>query len=565
MGHVSATPAPAEKASSWVPAPPGKASAKVFKSVSSHSHAMPAARLLPTLVVLVLLVLAGCVVPATPGAVPEETPRARPLASSADASEPGFGARTGGDALTVDVPVPVILVGFPAGFTDRLAPHLDARPVAHAVVDSGVTLPEQRPDRRLPHPLVPTPRYDVRPLSGEATATFFQRLQAEATVAPGLYDAVQAERILADVLADEGLAPPPEAPSLVLLHSAPFLPSHAYRQTYPAGALDEVRFFGEREPFLVMDVSARRDPWVVQGAPYEIPLNLDGRSAPATVALLLRDLVEFRLLQGPVFDVPTERCHGVTVLGLSRPTSSGNVPSFVSAFGRLDKEGVRNAFVNLTRGHEVHVDLRLLLLPVDDPALHAVAATRQMETIRWWITTHWEDYWVPHEGCEAYVSVLIDGDLVDPTGGLATYHVEHDRRISLSLASDWDRLCEVYRYCVDPNPGRWEYPNLLVTHETGHLFGQGHPHDVTLADGTYVEKWAFSSGYTAMSYQPGDALWDFGAIDRNNWARNRVASLYVDAGGDAIPDEEVAPVLAAMAVQDWDEAARLLEEFKSRA
>lgn len=471
-------------------------------------------------------------------------------------------ARVREGVLEVEVPVPVVLVGFGQATAARLVKELDAEAVRHAILSSGQSFPPiMGPDFRVhAFPLQPVPRYDVRVLPEPAAESFFARLASEGTLAGGVYDGDVAERLLAETQAREGLAPRAEAPTLVLLHAGARLASpHSYRVSYEAGALEGARSFGEREPLLAVDLSAAPDPWVGEERPYEKTMkDRGGAEVSKTLAILVRGATEHRLLQAPLYPVAAEGCHGITVLGVTRAGSLGPAPLLPRAFDAIDPDALRASFAHLAGGETVHVDLKLLRLPVDDPALHAVASTGNLDAIRWYVTERWDDYWVPHQGCEAYLSVLVEGTLADGSMGIAHWDVDEDRRISFTVVGDQARLCEMELGCTDHSPDAFALPMYLVAHETGHLFGQRHPHDVTLHDGKGHLAPAFSSVRSVMSYQVADLTWSFGAVDANNWARNRVATLWQQAGADALDEDALEPVLDALARQDWRQAANLL-------
>lgn len=476
---------------------------------------------------------------------------------------PSYAAGVKDGLLEVEVPVPVVLVGFGANATEALRKELDARPVRHALLSSEANFPPLGAARYgFPSfPLAPVPRYEVHALPDAAAASFFGRLAAEGELEKGLYDADLAERLLVDVLTREGLAPRAEAPTLVLLHAGQRLPEpHSYRVAYEAGVVGGARAFGEREPLLAFDLSAAPDAWVGQDAPYEKPMKDPAAAGvPKTLALLARHATEHRLLQAPLYPVSPQGCHGITILGVTRAGSLGPAPILPRAFDAIDASALKASFETLAGGEAVHVDLKLLRLPVDDPALHAVASTGNLDALRWYVTERWDDYWVAHEGCEAYLSVLIEGSVADGNMGIAQWDVDEDRRISFSIVDDEARICEMEAVdCGGASPGVFALPMYLVAHETGHLFGQRHPHDVTFHDGDGQRAPAFSSVHSVMSYQSADRTWSFGAIDANNWARNRVATLFQQADGASLDDAALKPVLDALSRQDWRAAAAAL-------
>lgn len=503
------------------------------------------------------------------------------LVASAGSS---FDAQVVNGNVEVEVPVPVVLLGYPAGFNDTLVPLLDAQPVVHSQMSFPSSHPVngRPPGFPIPFRLRPVPAYEVTQLPDATAASFFADLAAQGDLGGGLYDAPVAESLLADALAAANLTPRAEAPTLVLLHAGTRLPTpHAYRQTYVGGPLEPVRMFGETEPLVAFDTSAASIAFAA-GRPYDVPLDPAASGTPAIVATLVRDATEYRLLHSPVYPISTKPCHAVTVVGVTRLGSLTMEP----AWSRLNVTALRAAFEDLVNG-TVHVDLKLVKTPADDPVLYALASgeaqgglpinvpfpnqlprgvnVNSREHVRWWVSEHWTDYWVPHAGCEAYVSVLIDGTTYDGTSGVALMDVTADRRISLSdirgpgPCVDSEKIGSRETLpCPNEAPVTDTVIMRLVAHETGHLLGLNHPHTVYTTAGTVREYKSFSSGHTAMSYQSRGLVYDFGAIDPNNWARNRVETAFERAGGAAADPVALAAALDAMSRQDWQAAYDVL-------
>lgn len=493
-----------------------------------------------------------------------------------------YDAAVVGGNLEVEVPVPVVLLGYPPGFNDSLVPLLDDQPIVHAQMSFPGSHPVngRPPGFPIPFRLRPIPVYNVTQLPDATAADFFADLEAQGNLTGGVYDAAVAEDLLLDVLTAANLAPRASAPTLVLLHAGARLPTpHAYRQTYVGGPLEPVRMFGENEPIVAFDTSARSIP-LAGGRPYDVPLDPAAAGTPAIVATLVRDATEYRLLHSPVYPVSTKPCHAVTVVGVTRLGSVTLAP----AWSRLDVANLTAAFEELVNG-TVHVDLKLVKTPADDPVLYALASgdvfvrtpgqwqgdvprsveVNARENVRWWISERWQDYWVPHAGCEAYVSVLIDGTTYEGTGGVALMDVTADRRISLSEVRGGGPCVSVPKVGQQESPLECptEVPTdtaimRLVAHETGHLLGLNHPQSIYTTAGTLQEYRSFSSGHTAMSYQSRGLVYDFGAIDPNNWARNRVETAFEEAGGAGADPTALADALDAMERQDWQEAYEIL-------
>ena len=482
------------------------------------------------------------------------------LAGPVGGTSHAYTAQVVDGVLEVEVPVPVVLVGFPAGFAANLTPLLDESAVRHGHVDHDPRYGEGHPP--LPHRLAPIPRHQVHALPAATAAGFFANLSSTGLVSTGLYDAAAAEALLAGELANASLAPRAAAPTLVLLHAGGALPTpYAYRQPYAYAPLDGVRAFGERGPMVIVDTSAAGP--ATGGKPYEQPLDPNATGAPALVASLVRDAVEFRLLQGPIAPVPTHRCHAVTVVGAWRTLPAGALGPH--AWERLDAARLRSRLADLAGGETVHVDV--VPLPAGDPLLSVMAKAwlmgeeplhpnlrgtdpdQVMDDVAALATTVdllWPRYWVPRVGCEGYVLVMADGAATEGVTGRAYWFQESGHRVAVVIGG---------------LAGLPQALNVTALHEVGHNFGLPHPVNVITPSGGGGGIAAFGTGHTLMSVALQGRHDTFGAIDPNNWARNRVAALFGEVGQDADP-AELAPVLAALSVQDWRTAADRLEELR---
>lgn len=512
----------------------------------------------PGLAALLALVLAsGCL----------SSDPASPPPPAAVEAEPTPVERLGDGRYAVEVPTPVVLIGWPAAEVEELRAALVPETVEHASIT--YTLVDVPPDSDdpdpspllgggdppTPAPVVPTAVYRVVADPALDRAFLANLTRAEG----GFLDGSAAEAWLAAHLPRFGVAVDPNRTVLVL----PALEgSHAWRYDGNLGHLDGVRAFGERHPILGLDLTARADPYVTGGTAYRQavePSSLAERAATA-----IRDATHHRLLQGPIYPQTVLPCHGVTLLLAVRATALTDVlPGFTPASAAVAEERLARHFANLT-GMPVHVDLRVLRLPVDDPVLDALSRDRvELSAIRLWLEQNWDRYWVEHPGCEPYVSFALYGDLTDAEAlfaGIAMHDVGDGRRISYSIVGELTRL-NAEGPTAAPQPGRDpnEWFNRLFSHETGHLFGQRHPHDITKV-GSGGSNNAFSSVWTTMSYQVRGVVDDFGAVDHANFARNRagyVLQAAVAQGLDGTPQYQEA--LEHMAHLRWEAAAGALQ------
>lgn len=525
-------------------------------------------------VVLLITVLAGCLNAGDtePSASQDGDPAAQLLDDG---------------AVAVDVDVQVVLIGFDEGVADEVDERLNDEKITHVALTSGkIGLPDD-PETYgtvIPPSVVPTARFVVHEAGPDVVDAYRHALDASVTDAGQTYDANAIEDWFADTLPVLGVPVDPGAPALVLVHGDPDgdWGSHAFRYKYANGWLEPVRVFGERHPVLVLDISAREDPWVhdtteswdLETRAHDEPLGPGGESTVAAVVEATREAANYRLLQGPTFPVSTAPCHAVTLVVGVRSTSASEIaPGTPRAADLVDAERLRATLVNATRG-DVRVDAVLLDLPLDDPGLDAVSRSNSHtlllmgglhmeghgDVYREWMDANWERYWVEHAGCEAYVSFILFGDAADSrtSTGYAYYDVNADRRVSFSQITDLHRFED-----RDASRGAYDYANMLLSHETGHLLGLAHPH-------AYLEpyddpEWlwypqfslTFSSTWSTMGYQTLERTIDFGVADQTNFARNRAGHAVQQAVHAGHADaSEVAEALRLMGGTDWEGAWR---------
>lgn len=479
--------------------------------------------------------------------------------------------------VQVDVPVNVVLIGYDDGVADQLADRLDREKVVHSALNYYRTFPPNSSEPKTPLsastaklPMRPVADYRIHDAS-ELTDDL-HAVMADATVNETAYDARAVEDWLAEALPGVGVEMDADTPTVVYLHAGE-PGDHGWRYRYANGWLGPVRVFGEAEPFVAMDLSAREDPWVTsQQAPkdYDRPLPANGSETVDALHQATVDLTHFRLLQGAIYPITTKSCHAVTLILAVRTTAATeHLPDYRRAKEMLAPDRLESGWENATGRDNVHVDVETLQLPQDDPALSAMSrgSLATLDTFRWWLDANWEDYWVEHEGCEPYVSFLVFGDVAEPlTFGIATYDADKSHRISFSAAGERARLRDMYQgpgedriNTRDRSRDSYDWVNLLYAHETGHLLGQRHPQDITTPDGGRYT-WSFNSVHSAMSYQTGDRTVDFGAIDHANYARNRAGFLLQEARSEGLSDAPAfETALDHLRDHEWDAAEDALE------
>lgn len=526
------------------------------------------ARFLTPVVTFCMLAACGTSVPPAEQQVARSSSQAEGAASWVDGR------------LEVSVPTPVVLLGFPAADALKLGAALTPHVVDHSSMDLAQLLmpdleevQEDGPVNSAPIvggdqvvlPILPQAVYAVQAAPSAMEAEFGQALESARLDGEG-YDANTIEDWLAAALPRFGFPLNPNAPSIVVVHLGRWgaTGNHWWRIQGVTGLLDQVRVFGERHPLLVLDASAQADPWNATDEDFASPVET---SATETIAGFVREATEYRLLQGSIYPVAQAPCHAVTGIVGIRPTSLSESGLFMRPVEQaLVQERVKQAFDHLT-GTDVFFDLKVLELPLDDPQLDAITRGEfpLMEVLRGYLTVMWEQYHVDHPGCEEYLSVVVQNDAASVPGGgilgIGTYDDSPGKRISMSWVHEafrllWDpespiadaplgcQACDGKEYL-----NWWEY---LLSHETGHLFGQRHPHDITSSSSDSGSSDAFSSIWSSMSYQQDGRMIDFGAVDHNNWMRNRAAfalGAAADAGRVGTPEWERA--MAAAGSLDW--------------
>lgn len=493
--------------------------------------------------------------------------------------------------LEVDVPVPLITFGLTAEQTAALAQELSPYQVNHTTGDfnqiismdteepqeQGVTALQPLGGETFPNPVLPTAVYDVQAAPTKLVEEF-QAALAAAKLDGAIYDANAMEDFLAEALPRHGFTINANAPSLVVVHLEAFgVTGHGWKVQGDRGFMQPVRLFGARQPLLVLDPSAISDPYAGTAEDYMNPVSADN---DAVIARYVREATEYRVLQGPIYPVAQAPCHAVTAIVGVKAASLSQLPvgvlrPFEEAFR---PEVIKASFDHLT-GTDVFFDVKILSLPVDDPALDAISRLEfpGVEVMRGYFTAMWESYHVDHPGCEEYLSALFIGDAAGVPGagvlGIGTYDDNPGKRISMSWVHD------VFRFLLDPeSPGCavgsmvfrpdycerkdylnwWEY---LLSHETGHIMGQRHPHDISSNSSSSGSSNAFSSVWSSMSYQQDGRMIDFGVHDQTNWQRNRAGfalKIASEAGREGTPEWNAA--MDAARQLDWQGVWEALQE-----
>ena len=500
----------------------------------------------------------------------------------------------------IDQPVDVFVLGFEPGTAALLQAQLSPEEVAGAASDSVTNFPPSAEGTLgapvVPLPAVPRAIYRVHEVPTETAAAFFAHVNAK-KLDGGSLGANAAEEFLAANLLPAGATWDANRPSFAILHGQANLDEgHAWRYEYPSGWLEPVRAFGERYPLLVYDVSARPDPYVTENRlspegvffrtvfgdnpvkPYNFPLAAGGEETVGHVAELVRDATHYRLLQPALFPVSTKACHHVTlVFGIHSTSLTEAADLGRQARSLVDVDGVRSSFMNLT-GDDVTVDLKVLMLPEDDPALDALmrsagngvfVAFPFMDATRAYLDQNWEKYVTKAPGCEEYLQVMLFGDLATKSdfGGVGTYDVKADRRISFSIwpelgriRSTWEGPAKDVVNTNEPSQDIWNLLNVLFAHEVGHTMGMHHPQHKTDLDGTSPQLDTFQSVWSVMSYETDWRVHDFGDLDTANWQRNRAGyTIQAAQRADKTQAAEFALALDALRAYDWAGAHAALE------
>lgn len=492
---------------------------------------------LPLLALLGVL-LAGCQSSVTPDSV-----TTRSTVASVPAIEDG--------TVHMALPVPVFLLGYDNDLADALKSQL--APLTQSTA-SGLELdvrfevysPDAVWQARF-DAFLATARHD-----GHADLTGFDGPILDGNAIEDYLDANLAEIA----------AVPDGLNRLVILN--PHLQGHAYHYASNVGWREPVRTFGERTPLLIWDPQAEADPWVGSSQSHHAPMDV---ATADGLADWVRRAVAIRALHGQVRAPATEACHAVTVVLAVRDTAlTPTILGLQSWEEVLDVQRLENGFEALVND-EVHVDLVVRHLPMDDPVLELVTRENNARVATaTYLDLNFSAFHVPHEECAEYLSLVVFGDLLDQrtsSNGNAQTSLINGRRISTSLVAEnvrfmseyvgyneaWDESTSFER--VGPGADPLEWFNWVVAHETGHLFSLPHPNSGSLGGQSYSDS-AFESTWNAMSYQMRRITTEMSQVDANNYARNQAAVAVLAAPAGAPRDA----ALKAMGEYRWKEAVR---------
>lgn len=493
-----------------------------------------------------------------------------------------------GGHVRVEVPVDVVLLGFDHSVAQELSQRLGKRASPTMASEDAyvLTAPTQLANRttwearRLP--FTPVADYTVhRAPDGMARDLFRYLMSSPIQERPyPVYNGTAAEAWLAEHLPQYGFELDRDTPSLVLIHGREMLQDgHAYRYHYPNGYLQPVRAFGEREPLVALDVSARPDPWVVDGSyppgPYDYTLAPGGSATVDALEEAVHNATAVRLLQGPGFPVPTGDCHAITVvLGIRSASLSERLEDYRAARELLDVQRLERSWSRVL-DDEVHVDLKVLHLPQDDPGLSAMLRSYPgYEAQATWVAEHWERYWVPHEDCQGYATFAVEGDPATIwDAGYATYNGTLDARVAFTWTSDYLHLVDQYEgpaedvvhsLSVQDNAG-YDVMTSIVGHETGHAFGLLHSHNVFNGSNETDPSRnvpGFSSVWSAMSYHQTVHTAQLSVLDRITIQRARAGLLTHEAfEADLTEHPRFEEALDELDSHEWAKAAEILDEL----
>lgn len=493
-----------------------------------------------------------------------------------------LGAQWQDGRLAIDVPVRVITLGVPDERVQQLQAELTPylvdqqtgndnqilSPDPAEIQDDGAVALVPLSGEVRPNPVLPTAIYQLMAAPAALAAEF--RAELDAIKLDGeLFDGNALEEWLAAALARHGMALNAGAPSMVLLDLRGFgIGNHGWKITGPAGYLAPVRIFGERQALLVLDPSAIADFF----DPDQVYSEPAAAGSLTAIAQMVRDATDYRLLQASVYPIAQAPCHAVTgILGVkSSSLAERGVLSPVEE--NFHPDWIKSSWDHLT-GTDVFFDLKVLSLPVDDPVLDAISRGESpgLYLLELWVTLNWDKYHVDHPGCEDYLAVVFANDAAGVPGSLLlSGYGSYDDNPGKRIAMGWTH--DVFRLLSDPDspvcafPERCEgrdylnFADFLFSHEAGHLFGQSHPHDIERSDGFFTNL-SFSAIWSSMSYKQEGRVIDFGAVDRNNWQRNRAGfALELAAQNGREGSAAWNAALDAAQVYDWQGVWAALRE-----
>lgn len=486
-------------------------------------------------------------------------------------------ATVGSDGtLRMNLPITVVLVGFPTETTSRLQAALPS-----------FEFTRTHPEYDLPHgtqPMVPNIVYDVRELPPERTKEFFDTLKPVAAGSPAILDGNLAESALASTLRCAGVPLREELPTFAIVHLGNHRVgdhAYAYRGEGSPGfnglGLSGIRTFGGAEPLLILDASASQDPdsyYGYGGRNHERPIQLSDAALISVLHDAVASATDHRLVHSLARRVTVAPCNSFTVV-LGRSAGALDERQVL-----LHPDDIAEEFRNVT-GLPASVHTVELQLPVDDPALEALVrltaaafmtiqgpdllgqlAPVPQEHFRivggqaieaaataWgqWVDLVWNSYVVVEPGCTPHLAFMINPDpsVGNPFGwGFApTSPGGHSFVVGARGLAIQDNA--VSQAVFGGGDGGFDG---LVSHEFGHSIGLNHAQN---AWNGAVDDYSFASDRDVMSYRWGGSTITHGAFDKAILMRARAAEAVQEhalAGTLATPGGQA----AMLALESWD-------------
>lgn len=481
--------------------------------------------------------------------------------------------------MAIAVPVDVVLVGFSPEFGASLQDVLVPLEVVRHYRES-VTLP-----------MVPTAVYRVQVLPESLSQEFEDSLRPAPERSEQL-DGNLAEESLQAILARAGYNLSRDLPALVFVHLGDDrVGDHGYLYrgendwalNAVAGWVENARVFGAKAPVLVMDVSAREDldaNYPSAGRDFEKPMRLDDTRLGDALRVAVHEATLGRLFPGIGWETSTATCNAFTLLiGIRAAALGGQAPSTFDLLIRAERLA---ASLSQVSGKPSFMDVKTLLLPVDDPTLDALARAESAESTAFfaggvssapvetwpvsnqvhaamntWVDQNWDKYHVDHLGCEEVLGIFIWGDLADYpfNRGFAMHPSLATHRWMMAgsgVLMQADGPTYVPFTGRGENTGTDQFAESVIAHEFGHTLGLHHPHHKPSAPGSAPsDDWAFAKAANILSFAWSGRTVTFGALDGATLVRNE-AGFAIKAAHDLAVLETPAGAAALEALRRWD-------------
>lgn len=505
----------------------------------------------------------------------------------------------------ISVPLDVVLVGFPADMAPRLQQALPP-----ATVPEIHALQPALGQSQVPQALEATVEFHVRGMPDEVAAAFRAVVHASAED-PALLDGNSAEDALAALLRCSGVPLRADLPTMVIIHLGDDrVDDHLwmYRaEPKPepdgrAGWLAGIRSFGGREPMIVLDASASKDPSPdrgFSGRGFEAPHALDDANLVDDLGEAVTTAASLRFFPRMVQPASLAACATLAIVYGIRAASLGDsAPMMLDPDRQIHGERIGEVFERLT-GRPVAIDVRTVQLPAGDPEFEALTrlvggafvaytgpetytslvgiyeplppgtegARNQVlnaavQAFGEWVDRGWAQQVQPGPGCEGYLGFMVWADGLDypHNYGVGPSSPEGHRYVIGSMGV-FDR------YVADPGlgpsvygqrqaaAGSYDIADPLFVHEFGHNMGLSHSH---VGPGGPAD-WSFSSDRTTMSYRWQGLSAELGAIDEATIKRVRAGAAIHDAAERGVLDTPAGrDALAALDSWDWQRVADAL-------